>query len=176
MKNPNIENMWETAIKIGKDTYKGANPEIIIEKVIPTISALKEKCGIKWYCFLFHNERNGYPIDQWQGYQFHIRFEKPTNLSIDQLISSIPKYCELPRKIEINKVNSISGIDKSIIKNQDISEAWRLLGESSKYIIDMLSSHSIGNLEYYNKLKGNIAQFEHFIINMTNVYPPDMRK
>lgn len=166
MEKPNIDNMWEMAIRIPDGSW-GEHIISLQNKVIPAISKLKEECGVQWYCFLIHNNINGLPIP-YQGLQFHIRFENTKNLSIDELKSKLPKYCEMIRKIE-SLLTKISGIDTSLLKGDDIQEAWKIIGESCEWIVEMLSAHKMVEEIPLNRMPQQIAQFQHFIENITMI-------
>jgi hypothetical protein len=67
--------------------------------------------------------------------------------------------------IALSRVESITGIDKASLKNEDIEEAWRIIGEQSEWVLEMLSVHKddTGVTPY------EIAQFLHFFDNMTQL-------
>jgi len=165
MQKPNIENMWEMAIRIPHGPW-GVNIEVLRNEVIPMISTLREQCGARWYCFLIHNNRNGMPID-YQGLQFHIRFENSNNLSLNELQSRLPKtYREGIRKID-PPLREISGIDTSLLKGEDIQEAWKIIGESCEWIIEMMNSHKM--VDDREKMLKQIVQFQHYIENIIGI-------
>ncbi len=167
MEKPNIENMWEMAIRIPNSSHWGENIKVLQNKVIPVVSTLKEKCGARWYHFLIHNSENGVPILH-HGLQFHIRFENSNNLSIDELKSKLPKYCEMIRKI-VPPLREISGIDTSLLKGDDIQEAWKIIGESCEWIVEMLNAHKIVEDIPLERMRKQIEQFQHYIKNITQI-------
>ncbi|MCJ7498412.1 MAG: hypothetical protein MUO78_09830 [candidate division Zixibacteria bacterium] len=166
MKKPNIENMCEMAVRI-PDGSLGENIKSLQNKVIPVISKLKEECGVQWYCFLIHNNKNGLPIS-YEGFQFHIRFENTNNLSIDELKSKLPEYCEMIRKIDPS-LREISCIDTSLLKGDDIQEAWKIIGESCEWIIEMLNAHKMVEDITLDRVRKQIEQFQHYIKNITMI-------
>ncbi len=163
MKKPDIENVWEMAIRILDDHIK-----ILQTEVIPTITVLKEKCRVKWYCFLIHSRNNGVPIP-YNGPQFHIRFENSANLSQEELSKLLPDYCEMIRKVESKDVEKISGIDTTLLKEDDIREAWRIIGESCEWIVGMLNAHKLEFDIPPDKIRLQIGQFLHYLANITQL-------
>lgn len=60
------------------------------------------------------------------------------------------------------KPQEISGIEKSLLKNEEIEEAWRILGEQSEWLMSMLNIHK----ENVGIPIEQITQFMHFYFNM----------
>ena len=83
MKKPELENMWEMAIRI-PESPQGIHLEVLRNKAMPVISILEKKCGVKWYSFLIHNKDNGVPIS-YSGLQFHIRFENSAKFKKEEI-------------------------------------------------------------------------------------------
>jgi hypothetical protein len=71
----------------------------------------------------------------------------------------------MTRKIERNRVELISGIDKALLKNEKIEEAWRIIGEQSEWLLEMLNIHK-GEVGIPLQ---HVAQFLHFFANMTQL-------
>jgi hypothetical protein len=73
---------------------------------------------------------------------------------------TLPIYC-----IDTNKIppiEKIAGIDKAILKENDITEAWRIIGEQSEFMIKLVCAHedNVGiPIEQF-------IQFMHFFMNM----------
>lgn len=157
MEKPNLDQMWETWVRIGPRgnlTLKMFQ-DAIRNKIYPMVSRLKKEKKINWYHFLFHN----YPRDPNNGY-FHIRFSVMRNINkVDDL--NLPKYCFSPKKVD--PIRNIDGINKALLKNEEIAEAWRIIGEQSEWIINLINIHKedIGWIPI-----DQIVQFMHFFMNM----------
>jgi hypothetical protein len=170
MEMPNLEKMWETFIKIGKiDLITPNKPfvdhaqiiQIIRRKISPMIAHLENEGVINWYSFLIHDKRSGVPTtEDDDNLYFHIRFSLKNDFK-----PSLPDYCVMTRKIKREWVKSISGIDQSLLRNGQIEEAWRIIGEQSKWFIDMLSIYK----EDVEIPPRQIKQFLHFFANMTQL-------
>ena len=154
MKKPDLERMWKTWVRIAPkknltmDDLGTIIPDAIRNKIAIFPELLREG-KIEWYCFLFHD----YQEDPDNAY-FHVRFTKVEGEKI-----ALPEYCTEP---EIEKVGeNISGIDKSLLKNADIGEAWRIIGEQSELIIELVQIH---------KDTVPIQQFIQFMHYNTNMF------
>ena len=160
--------MYEMAISIPLNEQWENAMFILINKLIPVITILQEKCGAEWYCYLIHNNQNGLSIPNNNGLQFHLRFENSNNLSIDQVKSFLPEYCLMLQKID-KPLTEISGINNSLLKGNDIALAWKVIGESCEWIIKMLLIHNTEGINEISKLPDQILQFQHFITNITQI-------
>jgi hypothetical protein len=171
MDKPHLNRIWETYIEIPIDYQKMGYSTILRiiydtlrQKVRPTISGLEQK-GTKWYCFLFHGSRvQGDTKPYW-----HIRFEPREGIDDKEKVNALlSNYCD-KTKTELNEkvesIKTIKGIDESLIKNGEIEEAWRILGEQSKWFMDMLEIHK----EDDGISSKQIFQFLHFSLNMSQL-------
>ena len=164
MEKPNLDRMWETYIKLGLS--QTITNQLLLNtirlKLYPMLHSLKEENKIKWYCFLLHGSRqNGDP-----NFYLHIRIEPKDEIKErEQLIRLLPDYCEKEMTAlckDVENITSISGIDKPLLKNEEIEEAWRILGEQSEWLMDMLNIYKDEVIVPIS----NIAQFMHFFLNM----------
>lgn len=130
MKKPDLNRMWETFVKLSwEDVSMGGHINMLRKKIHPLLSDLEKKEIIDWNCFLIHDKDSGGPTSRADlNVYFHIRFSvvKDTDK-----VDFLPKYCLLARKIPLASVNTITGIDKALLKNEEIEEAWRIIGEQS---------------------------------------------
>ena len=62
-------------------------------------------------------------------------------------------------------LDSIAGIDKSIIEAEDIALVWKIIGEQSEWFLRVLSIHK----EDTPVPPQQISQFLHFFANMTQI-------
>jgi len=129
--------------------------ESIRSKIYPMVSDLENRRIIDWYHFLFHP----YPQDPNNGY-FHVRFSVLDDVKKGDDMK-LPSYCVSTEKID--PITDIGGIDKTLIRNEEIEEAWRLVGKQSEWVIDLVRVH-----------KGEIPidqflQFMHFFMNIMSL-------
>jgi len=186
VEKPDLEQMWETFIKI-PDLFQmwlafEKNPtedkiakinncvcNMIRFKIYPLISLLRNNGVIDWYCFLIHDRNYGVPTSEDDNnLYFHIRFEVKKDVNLNQFLISLPNYCVMTRRISPRMVESINGIDKALLKNEEIEEAWRIIGEQSEWLLNMLNTHK----EDVDIPFKQVAQFLHYYFNMTfNITP-----
>jgi hypothetical protein len=146
--------MWETFIKIAPEE-RGITG--IRSKVRPLVSRLRDEGFTGWYHFLIHSRQSGVPTsDHDPNLYFRIRFDfegtDPTK--------NLPDYCVMTRKT--GRIENITGIDKSLLKNEQIEEAWRIIGEQSEWVLNMLNIHK----ENVDVPLNQAMQFLHYYFNM----------
>jgi hypothetical protein len=156
MKKPKLDRIWQTWVKIApkKDLCRGEIlpiiPNLIREKINIFSELLKER-KIDWYCFLLHNS----PQEP-DNYYFHVRFTKTNGENF-----KLPDFCSQPQTEKVG--NNISGIDKSLLKEEAIEEAWKILGEQSELIVKLVKIHK-------DKIPiQQFVQFMHFNMNMVGL-------
>jgi len=169
MQKPDLNQMWETFIKIPTDDNRVGFSLLynnIRSKIYPMISRLEDNDMINWYCFLIHDRNSGVPTseDDKKPY-FHIRFTLKKDVDPSKFQDSLPNYCVMTSKRKRRPIESIAGIDKSLLKNEEIEEAWRIIGEQSEWFLEMLNIHKEG----VDIPPQQIAQFLHFYANMTQL-------
>jgi hypothetical protein len=168
MDKPNLDRVWETYIEIPIDYQKMGyftilciTYETLRQKVRPMISGLVQN-DTKWYSFLIHPSR----IQGDQKIYWHIRFEPKEGVDDkDKVVALLPDYCKMTEHERAEGLKTIAGIDESLIKKGEIEEAWRMLGEQSKWFMDMLEIHK-EDLAIPPK---QVFQFMHFFLNMSQL-------
>jgi hypothetical protein len=167
MDKPHLDRIWETYIEIPID-YQTMSYSTILRnihdtlrlKVHPTLLGLVQN-DTKWYCFLFHGSR----VQGDQKRYWHIRFEPKEGIDDNYKVNALlPDYCKMTEREKVENVRTINGIDESLIKDGKIEEAWRILGEQSKWFIDMLEIHKDVALP-----SKQVYQFLHFFLNMSQL-------
>ena len=163
MEKPNLDKMWETFIRIGEMPFIDLTQVIrmIRNQIHPMLSRLVEDGTVNWYSFLIHSRGSGVPTTEDDNIlYFHIRVS-----ARNQTKPSFPDYCVLTRRINREWVNSISGIDTSLLKNEEIEEAWRIIGEQSEWLLRMLNIYKENTEIPLNQVR----QFYHFFANMAQI-------
>lgn len=157
MDKPDLNRMWwHTWVKIGPKIGLSQKmiQSTIRRKISPLVSRLKDEGTINWYHFLLHE----HPRDKANAY-FHVRFS--TIRDIVQLEDlNLPEYCDSTKRID--PILDINGIDKTLLKNGDLRKAWRIIGEQSEWIMDMMNIYREGTEIPINQ----IVQFMHYYMNM----------
>jgi len=136
MQKPDLGRMWETWIPLdiplrALQAHRGTFQEhqewfnkvvdAIRSQVCEVVSILTNKQIVDWYHFLIH-EKDGKPC-------IHIRVSIRKGVDSKDFLDSLPSYCLESKPIERKAVESIDGVDKPLLKNEEIEEAWRIIGE-----------------------------------------------
>jgi hypothetical protein len=144
---PNLNNIVDTRVPVSLGERTGYLNQLR-QDVLPHIRKLQADRHLRWFSFLIHAE-NGSPY-------IHLRLEPTPGLDIDDFIELLPKHFQKPHHITLSKT---SGLDRSILQNNDWAYAWKILGEASEWILCLLEGY-----KREPSLK-QIVQFLHFITN-----------
>ena len=164
LEKPNLDRLWETFIRFSwEELSSGRYIDLIRDKVAYTISMLKAKGGVGWYCFWIHDKNSGVPTTEDDEYlYFHIRFEITKHVSP---VDILPIYCVLTRQVEPKWVKSVaidgSGteFDVSLLRDESIEEVWRLIGEQSEWLLYLLDRFKDNTNIPVSHIKGFMNQF-----------------
>jgi hypothetical protein len=134
---------------------------ILRTKLSPLIRTLQEKKLISWYSFVLHQSgKSGVPTaPDDTGLDIHMRLELAPLVDENTLRGKLPDYCLKTQMMEGPHPHEISGIDAARMRDGEVANAWRVFGESSQWVLDMLDAHKPDErvpLEH-------IAQFLHLI-------------
>ena len=121
----------------------------------PLITRLKKDGIINWYHFLIHDRSSGVPTagDDDNQY-FHIRFTLKKDVDPKDIL---PKHCVMTDSVHPN----LKDIDRVFLKDEDIEEAWRIIGEGSEWIMRMLGIFK----EDVEVPSNQVEQFLHYYSN-----------
>jgi hypothetical protein len=143
--------MWRTWIRIesgDQPTFKMFQ-DTIRQRMQPILQ-LQKNGEINWFYFLYHSKHDD-PTNFYFDVVFTTERKAPNEI--------LPEYCIGTQKIP--PITSISGIDEKILLDEDIGKAWRIIGEQSEFMINMVCSHR----ENTEIPPIHIAQFMHFFMN-----------
>ena len=168
MQKPDLNRLWETFISFSwDDLSSGRHIGLIREKVAYTISILKAKGKVRWYCFFIHDRNSGVPTSMDDEYlYFHIMFELKKHINP---VDVLPIYCVLTRKVDPEWVRTISidnkgtEFDVSLFKDESIEELWRIIGEQSEWVLNLLDAFK----ENANIPASHIERFLNYYTDMT---------
>jgi hypothetical protein len=168
MQKPDLNNMWEFFIKIPAMVDLSLLYDTIRFKIRPAILQLKNDGKIEWYSFLVHNRESGVPTTEDDKSPYlHVRVSFKSSHVIDRedLNKLLPDYCQKQLTRQCKDVGSILGIETSLLKEEDIGEAWRIIGEQSEWVMKMLTIFK-DNVQVPCT---QIGQFLHYYSNMTQL-------
>jgi len=160
MQKPNLDRLWQVWIKIGilpnsiEERLRRAT-SIIKAQVTETVSILETKEMIDWYYFLIHKKEND------NNLYFHLLLSLKEGVNSEDFLMAIPSYCLEPKHLGREYGESISEITKTQLKNDEIEEAWKLIGEQSEWMIHLVNAHKDGEMAIKQ-----VIQFMHFYMNM----------
>lgn len=167
MEKPNLDRLWETFIRFSwDDLSSGGHIGLIREKVADTVSILKAKGNVSWYCFVIHDKNSGVPTSPDDEYlYFHIMFSLKKHINP---VDVLPIYCVLTRKVDPECVNAISinsegaEFDVSLLKDENIEEAWRIIGEQCEWLLKLLHS-------FKDNVNIPVSHIKRFLNNYTDM-------
>lgn len=167
MRKPNLNQMWETFIGLSPgEIESGKHIERMRTGIYPLVARLTDAGIIHWYCFLLHRKSQVTKDENDTAVGFHLRLSLTKDSSLDEVCQLLPSYCEGTRKMS---EYGISGIDTSLLKEEDIAEAWRIIGEQSEWLLNTLNIYKEGT----NIFPEQIGQFLHYYFNMTQLVVAD---
>lgn len=166
MQKPDLSNMWEFFIKIPTLTDRSLLYDTIRLRVRPILLQLRDKGIIEWFSFLVHDRESGVPTtEDDRNIYFHVRvsLKKGISLKREDVNELLPKDFEKHLTGQCTNVRSIKGIDTLLMESEDIAEVWRIIGEQSEWVINMLGIFKEGIRIPIDQ----VAQFLHYYSNMT---------
>ena len=164
MEKPDLNRLWETFIRFTWDELSsGAHIGLIREKVGYTITMLKAKGDVGWYCFWIHDKNSGVPTTPDDEYlYFHIRFEIKKHVSP---VDILPVYCVMTRQVEPEWVKAVSvdargtPFNVSLLRDESVEQVWRLIGEQSEWLLHLLDRFKDNSSIPVNHIQGFLNQF-----------------
>ncbi len=157
MELPNLDRIIEAYIPLSSIDASSCFKQLR-KDLLPHIRKLQAERHLRWFSFLFHeaNQLAGRDSSD-KSPVIHLRFEPATELEIKAFIKLLPTHFLSPQHVKLSEISG--GLDKSILPKQDWSYAWKVVGESSEWILCLLEGH-VGE----PPLK-QITQFFHYITN-----------
>jgi hypothetical protein len=136
--------------------------ELLRSKVAPLLQGLIKKRQINWYSFLVHNRQSGVPTkDSDNGLYVHIRMVPSKGITLKRLRPQLPSVCLMTRRIRQPIPNALDNANVNALIGSTAAEGWRVLGESSEWVLRMLQAHRPNAPIPVN----NVAQFLHYLGN-----------
>jgi hypothetical protein len=165
---PNVDRMVETFIPIQNSKDTGSLQvwqnylDVLRSVIAPMVRDLSRKGMINWYCFLVHDRSSGVPTSEEDDRPYvHLRVSLTQATSEAEFISQLPSFCQFSRKMSMPNPPSLDKVDIQFLVKGQVEEGWKILGESSEWVLKMLDAHDP------NKPvpPQNVTQFLHYIGN-----------
>ena len=117
MEKPDVNQMWETFVKIGMPPF--SLHQIVSDirtKIDPLVSSSNGNI-MEWYSFLIHDKTSGVPTtDDDKNAYFHVRFTVKKGIDVkdeNDIRKHLPQYCE---KSMTRRCSDVASIE--VLKNQ----------------------------------------------------------
>ena len=169
MTAPDLDRVWETFLRIGPlgTLSSGRHLDTLRSQVAPLITTLQANHLIGWYSFLIHDRPSGVPTHAEDRDAFwHIRLEVMPQSNHEALLAALPAECEMTRHVARRDLQEIPGLVSSKLRT-DITDAWRIIGEQSEWLLRMLAAYR-DDLSW-NDMWPEIGQYLHYYANMTRL-------
>jgi hypothetical protein len=151
MQKPDLTKTWRTWIKIAPYPY---TLKLVQDTIRNKMQLITQQKKITWFYFLIHPN----PEDPNNAY-FEVIFTTD-GTDPNEFLPNDFRADDNPHDI-----TSIAGIELKFLKGEDIGEAWKLIGEQSRFIINLICSHK----ENQEIPASQIVQFMHFFMNALGV-------
>lgn len=157
MQLPNLSRIVDTYVPVSANDLP-AYLKQLRQDILPHIRKLQADGHLRWFSFLVHKAgqlAGRVPTDA--RMYIHLRLDPASCLEIKAFIKLLPAHFLKPRQVA--PLSSISGLDGSILPDDNWVHAWKILGEASEWVLGLLEAHKKEpSLE-------QIVQFLHFITN-----------
>jgi hypothetical protein len=110
---------------------------------------------IEWYYFLIHKKENG------DNFCFRLVLSLKEGVDSEDFLIALLSYCLEPKHLGREYGESIAGITKAQLKNDEIEEAWKIISEQSEWMIHIVNVHKDGEITIQQ-----IIDSMHFYLNM----------
>jgi hypothetical protein len=165
---PNLESIIETfiPIKVSKDATSiqvwQNYLDMLRSDVAPLVRTLTQKGLINWYCFLVHARKTGVPTSEDDDRPYvHLRMSLTKGSNEAEFIKELPAFCCFSRKMIMSNPPSLDNVDIQSLANGEVEQGWKILGESSEWVLKMLDAHDPKK----QVPPQNVNQFLHYLGN-----------
>jgi hypothetical protein len=166
--SPNVENIIETfiPIQVSKDATSlqvwQNYLDMVRSVVAPLVRDLTQKGVINWYCFLVHDRESGVPTSKDDDRPYvHLRMALKKTSHKVEFMKQLPSFCHFSRKMSMPNPPSLDNVDIQSLANGQVEQGWKILGESSEWVLKMLDAHDPKK----QVPPQNVDQFLHYLGN-----------
>ena len=154
---PDLNRIVDTYVPVSA-TSQPAYLNQLRQDILPHIRKLQADGHLRWFSFLLHK------ADQLEGREpvgdgrlfIHLRLERATDLDMKEFIELLPAHFLKPIPVPLP---TIEGFDVSTLRDNNAAYTWKILGDSSEWILCLLEGYKEG------PSRGDIIYFLHYITN-----------
>ena len=166
MREPDLNSIWETFVRIGSDDciVAGGHIDVLRETVIQALASLRSNGIIDWYGFHIHDDKSGVPTYAGDPDAYwHIRFEVPRELPDGHLLSELSPSFLWTRPVDPATLQQIGRLNVGLLEVPEVRVQWRIIGEISEFVVRLIT--------YFNpeanprEVYEDLAQHVHFLCN-----------
>jgi hypothetical protein len=95
------------------------------------------------------------------GFYLHLRMALADPANGSEFIRRLPDYCVMTRKMKVPDPPSLDTVDISSLSGANVEQGWKILGESSDWVLQLLQSHDPTKPVPLQ----NVSQFLHYLGN-----------
>jgi hypothetical protein len=134
MKAPDLSRIVETDVPLSSLRLENLLTQLRSD-ILKPIRELQSAGQIEWFSFLVYQARQvtGRAAND-ETLVFHLRLEPSSDLSVDQLIAVLPDHFRNPHPVQLAE---ISGLNGALLNQSNWAEAWRIIGESSEWVLSL---------------------------------------
>ncbi|MGD0277436.1 MAG: hypothetical protein ABSB79_15545 [Syntrophales bacterium] len=156
MEVPDLNRIIETYVPVSTGDLTGYLDQLR-QDILPHIRELQANGNLRWFSFMIHGASHITGTAPADGLLIHLRLEPATHLDAFKFIKLLPAHFQNPQLVA--PLSVISGLEDSVLCNNDWAHAWRILGETSDWVLCLLEGYEEGPSFKH------IIQFLHFFTN-----------
>ena len=138
MELPDLSQTVETHVPLRSLDMSGCLDQLRRD-VLPHIRKLQADGHLRWFSFLLH------PAKQLDGFDesdetpvIHLRLEPSPGLDVESFIKQLPPHFVKP---VLRPLGAFDGPDVALFASGDWAHDWRVVGESSEWVLCFLEAH-----------------------------------
>jgi hypothetical protein len=125
--------------------------------IVAPLRDLRAKGLIGWYGFLLHGCPQNLVSSATADACVHLLLERGPGVDPEEFRAKAPPQF---RNIDGSGPSNIAGLDRAQLKDSDWTYAWKLIGQSSAWVVELLSTHGDSTIS-----PEQLVQFMHYITN-----------
>ena len=157
MELPDLSRIVDTYVPVS-DVDHPAYLKQLQRDVLPHVRKLQADGHLRWFSFLLHDASQLAGREPVDGRVFiHLRLEPAPGLDLQPFIKLLPEHFLKPQQVP--PLSEISGLDGSILRDENWAHAWKIHGEASEWVLCLLEAHR------EEPSLQQVVQFLHYITN-----------